>query len=109
MSYPQRNTLTLSKVPYGCCAKDNRNLSEGKRQRLRNVFLYSTALKLAYALREELSAIFELPLTCFNKFLTAMANWLQEIANYFVRRLSSGFVEGLNNKACAERSRSIKP
>ena len=99
--------------------KNNQNLSETERQRLRNVFSYSPALKLAYTLREELSAIFELPLTkaqalarlakwqakvrrtgltCFDKFLTTLTNWLQEIANYFVKRLSSGFVEGLNNK-----------
>ena len=99
--------------------KNNQNLSETERQQLRNVFSYSPALKLAYTLREELTAIFELHLTkdqalerlakwqakvrrrgltCFDKFLTTLDNWLQEIANYFVQRLSSGFVEGLNNK-----------
>jgi transposase len=30
--------------------------------------------------------------------LTTLDNWLAEIINYFVNRLSSGFVEGLNNK-----------
>ena len=99
--------------------KNNRNLSQTEHQQLRNVFSYSPALKLAYTLREELTAIFELHLTkdqglerlakwqakvrrrgltCFDKFLTTLDNWLQEIANYFVQRLSSGFVEGLNNK-----------
>ena len=37
-------------------------------------------------------------LTCFDTFLTTLDNWLDEIANYFIKRLSSGFVEGLNNK-----------
>ena len=37
-------------------------------------------------------------LTCFDRFLTTLENWLDKIANYFIDRLSSGFVEGLNNK-----------
>lgn len=37
-------------------------------------------------------------LTCFDKFMTTLENWLDKTANYFVDRLSSGFVEGLNNK-----------
>ena len=83
------------------------------------MFNYAPKLKLAYSFREELTAIFQLPLTrkqalirlqkwqnkvqasglkCFQKFLTTLNNWREEIANYFVKRLSSGFVEGLNNK-----------
>jgi transposase len=37
-------------------------------------------------------------LTCFNKFLETLRNHLDQIANYFHRRASSGFVEGFNNK-----------
>ena len=37
-------------------------------------------------------------LTCFDSFLKTLANWLDEITNYFVARLTSGFVEGFNNK-----------
>ncbi|MEJ5308148.1 MAG: transposase [Anaerolineae bacterium] len=37
-------------------------------------------------------------LTCLDKFLKTLNNWLNEIANYFIDRLSSGFMEGLNNK-----------
>ena len=76
-------------------------------------------MKAAYTLREELTAIFELALTkeqakqrlkkwcakvrrsrltCFDNFLKTLDNWLDEIVNYFVDRLSSVFVEGLNNK-----------
>ncbi len=80
---------------------------------------HSPALQQAYTFREELTAIFEQPLskveaidkipawqagvrasglTCFDSFLTTLDNWLDEITNYFVDRQTSGFVEGLNNK-----------
>lgn len=106
--------------------KNNRDLTPGERERLRRLFEYSPKLKLAYTFREELTAIFELQLTkekakerllkwaakvqrstltCFDKFLTTLNNWLDEIANYFVERLSSGFVEGFNNKIKAIKRR----
>ena len=99
--------------------QNNRNLAPDGRRKLNRLFEHSPDLKLAYTLREELTAIFEMPLTraqgkmrlekwrdkvarsgstCFTKFLKTLNNWLEEIANYFTRRLSSGFVEGLNNK-----------
>jgi transposase len=99
--------------------KNNKDLTADERKRLNRLFEYSPELKLAYTFREELTAIFELQLTkaqakkrlikwrdkvrrsaltCFDKFLTTLDNWLDEILNYFVNRLSSGFVEGLNNK-----------
>ena len=99
--------------------KNNRDLTADERKKLRRLFKYSPKLKLAYTFREELTAIFEMQLTkeeakkrllkwahkvrlstltCFDKFLTTLNNWLDEIVNYFVNRLSSGFVEGLNNK-----------
>lgn len=99
--------------------KNNEDLTPEERQKLRRLFEYSPELKLAYTFREELTAIFEMRLTreeagkrltkwadkvrrngltCFDKFLTTLDNWLDEIVNYFVNRLSSGFVEGLNNK-----------
>lgn len=101
------------------CRKNNANLNAKERQKLRRLFDYSPKLKLAYSLREELTSIFEMPLSrkqalvrlqrwqnkvqqsdlnCFKTFLTTLNNWREEIANYFVKRLSSGFVEGLNNK-----------
>ena len=99
--------------------KNNKDLTSDERKKLNLLFEYSPELKLAYTFREELTAIFEMRLTkeeakkrllkwvekvcrsvltCFDKFLTTLDNWLDEIANYFVNRLSSGFVEGLNNK-----------
>lgn len=99
--------------------KNNRNLTTKERQKLRRLFIHSPDLKLAYTYREELTAIFEMELSreeaverltawkakversslkCFNPFLKTLINWLEKIANYFMARLSSGFVEGLNTK-----------
>ena len=99
--------------------KNHQDLTADERKKLNRLFEYSPELKLAYTLRQELTALFELrltkaqakkrllkwrdkvrrtALTCFDQFLTTLNNWLDEILNYFVNRLSSGFVEGLNNK-----------
>ena len=109
------------------CRKNNSNLTTKERAKLRRLFELSPDLKLAYTLREELTAIFEMPLTkteallrfarwqekvqqsgltCFKTFLKTLENWRDEIANYFVDRLSSGFVEGLNNKIKTIKRRS---
>ena len=37
-------------------------------------------------------------LSCFNTFIKTLRKWKNEIANYFVGRNTSAFVEGLNNK-----------
>lgn len=95
------------------------NLDDDDKVRLRRLFQYSPRLHQAYTLREELTAIFNMDLslaqgrcrlekwaakvkrsafTCFDKFLKTLRNHLNEIANYFDRRASSGFVEGFNNK-----------
>jgi len=89
------------------------------RQVLRRLFAYSPALKLAYELQEQLTAIFNQPiskavakvkiqawikrvkksgLACFDDFLKTLDHWWEEITNYFLLRANSGFVEGLNNK-----------
>jgi transposase len=99
--------------------KDSEDLSMEEQKKLDRLFGYSPDLKLAYTFREELTSIFELPLTkeeakeqiiewqnkvsestltCFDKFLTTLDNWLDKIVNYFSGRYNSGFVEGLNNK-----------
>lgn len=99
--------------------KNKADLTEEEQEKLDRIFYYSPDLKLAYGFREELTAIFELPLTkeeaqkhilewqnrvslsvltCFDKFLTTLNNWLDKIVNYFAGRFNSGFVEGLNNK-----------
>jgi len=99
--------------------KNRRDLEQEEKEILECFFSYTPLLKQAYELREELTAIFESPLsredaklkieawkqkvessklTCFNKFLTTLANWFPEILNYFKRRRNSGFVEGFNNR-----------
>ncbi len=99
--------------------KNHADLEAEERERLRQLFAYAPELKRAYTFREELTAIFERTLTpteakrrlrawaakvrhsaltCFDTFLTTLGNWLDKIVNYFTDRLSSGFVEGLNNK-----------
>ena len=95
------------------------NLDDDDKVRLRRLFQHAPRLHQAYTLREELTAIFNMDLslaqgrrrlekwaakvkrsalTCFDKFLKTLRNHLDEIANYFERRASSGFVEGFNNK-----------
>ena len=94
-------------------------LSEADQTRLLPLFDQSPALKQAYCLRQVLTGIFNRPFTkaraidamegwceqvrasglrCFDGFLTTVANWREEITNYFLQRQNSGFVEGLNNK-----------
>lgn len=99
--------------------RDPQGLSPEERRRLALLFECAPDLKRAYDLREQLSAIFDTAhtkasataaiqrwmkrvrssgLSCFNHFLVTLENWLDEITNYFVNRLTSGFVEGFNNK-----------
>jgi len=82
---------------------------------LDRLFTYSPKLEQAYALREELTEIFETDYTkagakcairawCkrvrksgideFESFLGTVDTWLDKITNYFLEGWSSGFVEG---------------
>ena len=86
---------------------------------LTRLFTYSPVLQQAYEYREELTGIFDAPLSkdvalhqltewqrrvrasgldCYDRFLHTLEKWKEEIANYFLARHNSGFVEGLNNK-----------
>lgn len=99
--------------------KNRADLTEEEGELLQRLFAHSPELAQAYDLREALTAIFEAPLTkaqatiriqawrqqviesglhCYDSFLTTLDNWLDEITNYFCHRLTSAFVEGLNNK-----------
>ena len=76
-------------------------------------------LKKAYNLQNKLTSIFNERITqkqakrkitqwinnveksgliCFNTFIKTLTKLWDEIINYFINRLNSGFVEGLNNK-----------
>jgi transposase len=99
--------------------KKKADLSPDEADLLKRFFAYSPDSEKAYNLRQELTAIFEQPLskkgatekikdwcnqvkesglTCFDAFLTTLDNHFDYITNYFVKRLNSGFVEGFNNK-----------
>jgi transposase len=95
------------------------NLDEEQQARLSGLLAHSPPLQQAYRLREQLTTIFDTArskkdglrrirfwrqrveksgLTCFDAFLKVLDTWLDLIANYFIHRQTSGFVEGLNNK-----------
>jgi transposase len=99
--------------------RDPQALEKEEQERLALLFECAPDLKQAYDWREELTAIFEADhskesgkaaiedwqdrvresgVRCFDSFLTTLGNWMNEITNYFISRLTSGFVEGFNNK-----------
>jgi len=99
--------------------KNAKDLNKAERKILRRFFEHSASAKQAYVLRERLTAIFEMNLSkkqaqakilgwirqvlnsglhCFDDFLKLLQTWWEEITNYFIRRETSGFVEGFNNK-----------
>ncbi len=99
--------------------KRREELTEAEEELLERLFARAPSLQKAYALREELTAIFEQEMSkgeatrqlrrwqeqvrqsevrCFDPFLVMLDNWMDEITNYFLERGSSGFVEGVNNK-----------
>lgn len=99
--------------------KRSAELDDAEQARLDMLLCYSPALRMAYSLREELTTIFDNArskadglrrirlwqrrvaksgLRCFDRFLSLLDNWLDLIANYFIKRQTSSFVEGLNNK-----------
>jgi transposase len=99
--------------------KREADLDQEEQVRLDALLAHSPPLQQAYTLREQLTTIFDTArskkdglrrirfwrqrveksgLSCFDAFLKLLDSWLDLIANYFINRQSSGFVEGLNNK-----------
>ena len=99
--------------------RNNECFSQEEKSIVNELFSYSPELMEAYGLAIKLTHIFnshvtkkealikfqewmemvrksELP--CFNKFVKTFRKYKEEIANYFIDRNTSGFVEGLNNK-----------
>ena len=100
--------------------KSSKTVNNKEQQLLKRLFAYAPKLQQAYQLREELTQIFDKDYTktgakcsirawCkrvrksslneFDSFLKTIDTWLDKITNYFLERLSSGFVEGFNNRA----------
>jgi len=107
-----KGAMWVFRKPWGC-------LSEEQQSILLSLFRQAPILKEVYVQREVLTSLFEQNLTkaqaeraltqwlnritelrldCFTPFVTTLKNWRDHITNYFSRRESSGFVEGLNNK-----------
>lgn len=101
----------LRKRPDDLTSKDQETLDK--------LFKYSPLLQQAYRLKNELTALFDSDLDrrrgkqritgwmnrvkkssvrCFDAFLKTLETYKDEVVNYFLDRLTSGFVEGLNNK-----------
>ena len=99
--------------------KREADLDEEEQARLDGLLVHSRPLQQAYTLREQLTTIFDTArskqdglrrirlwrkrveksgLRCFDAFLKLLDSWQDLIANYFIHRQTSGFVEGLNNK-----------
>jgi transposase len=114
-----KETYQKFKGSFHAFRKNAKDLNKEERKILRSFFAHSPSAKQAYEFREQLTAIFNLPLSkkqaqskirrwsqqvqdsglhCFDHFLKLLHTWWQEITNYFIQRENSGFVEGFNNK-----------
>jgi len=93
------------------------DLTEEQQAQLNKILDLCTQLRTLYLLKEEFRAIFE-RIHCrdkarkflaawvlkaqytgnkfLQKFVTTVNNWREEILNYFIERITNGFVEGLN-------------
>lgn len=99
--------------------KKHNELFDEEKETLNLLFKYSPLIKKAYNFRNKLTKIFNQPLTqrqakrkikqwiksvekselkCFDTFIKTLRKLWNEILNYFINRLNSGFVEGLNNR-----------
>jgi transposase len=122
----QRLQKTLSKEQYKelegvmwILRKRADDLTSEDRETLDQLFKYSPLLQQAYQLKKELTGLFDSDLPrrrakqritgwmnrvkrssvrCFDTFLKTLETYKDEVVNYFLDRLTSGFVEGLNNK-----------
>ena len=99
--------------------KPRQKQSAQERQVLSVLFEHSPLLKNAYPLSEQLTHILDTKtsrnggirrlknwmvavkasgVSCFDTFMGTLEKWMLEVANYFVQRENSGFVEGFNNR-----------
>ncbi|MBL7211583.1 MAG: ISL3 family transposase [Desulfobacteraceae bacterium] len=98
--------------------RNRSELSSEQTDRLDNILRLCPDLRTLYLLKEEFRTIFE-KVKCrqkaarfldawllkaertgdkyLAKFLTTFRNWRNQILNYFIERITNGFVEGLNN------------
>lgn len=105
--------------PIKILCRNSEFVTKEEQKKLNRLFRYSPMLKLAYRYCRKLTAIYNCKvgtraatgkinkwikevenseLKCYNTFIGTLKKYKKEIINYFKRRETSGFVEGLNNK-----------
>jgi transposase len=98
--------------------KNAENLTPEQKKKIDRAFLFCPQLKLIYDHKEKFRAIFNQNLTReqgeielnqwigeaqemknkhLNKFLNTLSNWKEYILNYFVHRVTTSVIEGINN------------
>ena len=98
--------------------KNAENLTADQKKKLDRALLWSPPLKLIYDHKERFRAIFNQKLTReqgeielnkwieeaekmknkhLNKFLNTLNNWKDYILNYFIHRVTTSVIEGINN------------
>lgn len=98
--------------------RNRSELSKKEEEQLTQILDLCSELRVAYLLKEEFRLIFEtiknrekaarfLDAWCLKaartgdkslaKFINTMKNWRDQILNYFIERITNGFVEGTNN------------
>lgn len=99
--------------------KTQKKQSAKEKVALSLLFGHSSSLAAAYSLSQQLTTLLDTrtsknggirrlknwikkvnqsDVDCFNTFIGTLEKWMKEIANYFVKRENSGFVEGFNNR-----------
>lgn len=99
--------------------KTRKKQSAKEKAALSLLFSHSSSLSAAYNFSQQLTTILDTKTSrnggirrlknwikrvnksdvdCFNTFIGTLEKWMEEIANYFVKRENSGFVEGFNNR-----------
>jgi len=76
-------------------------LAEAYRLGLKLTQIFNTHMSKKEAVKKFTAWIKEVrgsQLSCFNKFIKTFRKYKNEIANYFIDRNTSAFVEGINNK-----------
>jgi transposase len=103
------------------------DLTADDQKKLDLLFDHSPLLQQAYTFKTELTALLDCaldrrrgkqritgwihrvkksPVRCFDTFLKTLETYKDEVVNYFLDRLTSGFVEGFNNKIKVIKRRS---
>ena len=99
--------------------KSKEKQSAKERLALSLLFKHSTVLETAYRFSQQMTTILntktsrsggirrlknwiknvnQSDIECYKTFIGTLEKWIIEIANYFVERENSGFVEGFNNR-----------